>query len=156
MPILIKKAGAYAAPVAIFVKKNGVYAAVQGAFAKVGGAYQSVLGAATIPVPTTLRTIESFNTIADNTNPYARYVYSEVDRTSLIIRNPAANTVSIELGFRNSDNIVNGNSDFSSKITLAPGQEMFSDNDTFQYWVRQNVTPAVANQTHEVERVITL
>ncbi|MFS2007966.1 hypothetical protein ACEN9F_30600 [Duganella sp. CT11-25] len=38
-----KKAGAYAAPVALFTKKTGVYTAVAQACLKIGGAYQSIL-----------------------------------------------------------------------------------------------------------------
>lgn len=106
--------------------------------------------------PATLRTFETFDVNGNNTNTFNRVAVSEVGRTSLIIRSPAGNTAQIALGYRDADNLNNPNPDFSAPILINPGEEMFSDNDQFQYYARQNLASAVAGQYLEVEKVITL
>lgn len=114
------------------------------------------VGAASGGNPTTLATFETFDVNGNNTNTFNRIAVSELGRTSLIIRSPATNTSQIALGFRDADNLNNPNPDFSAPILINPGEEMFSDNDQFQYYARQNLASAVAGQFVEVERVITL
>lgn len=114
------------------------------------------VGAAAGGNPTTLTTFETFDVNGNNTNTFNRVAVSELGRTSLIIRSPASNTSQIALGFRDADNLNNPNPDFSAPILINPGEEMFSDNDQFQYYARQNLASAVAGQFVEVERVITL
>lgn len=91
----------------------------------------------------------------NNTYGFGRVVYSELNR-DLVIRNPATNTVALQLGSRDADNFANGNADYSSPITLNPGEELTSPADTYQYFIRQAVASAVAGQTVEIERTINL
>lgn len=107
-------------------------------------------------VSNTLRTVETFDVNGNNTNTFNRVVISELARSILIIRSPAVNTAQIALGYRDADNLNNPNPDYTSPILLNPGEELFSDNDQFQYFARQNAATAVGGQYVEVERVITL
>ena len=106
--------------------------------------------------PATLRTFETFDVNGNNTNTFNRVAVAELGRASLIIRSPSSNSAQIALGYRDADNLNNPNPDFSAPILINPGEEMFSDNDQFQYYARQNLASAVAGQYLEVEKVITL
>lgn len=106
--------------------------------------------------PAVMRSVETWSVNGNNTNTYTRVAVSELGRTSLIIRSPATNTAVIALGYVDADNLNNPNPSFSNPILLNPGEEMFSDNDQFQYYARQNSATAVAGQFVEVEKVITL
>lgn len=119
-------------------------------------AASNVVTPAAVVTPEPLRIRETFPANGNNTYLFARIIYSELNRAELIIRNPLTNTAQLALGFRDADNLNNPNPDFSAPILLDPGQEMRSDNDQFQYWVRQNSATAVPGQTVETERTITL
>jgi len=108
---------------------------------------------ATPAVEHSFKCISSMTVITDLPHQYpTRVVYAESKRKKLTFKNPASNTVSLELGFKKADNVLDPNASWTGSITIAPGQEAVIFFDDAQWWVRQAQTGIVAGQTLIIER----
>jgi len=79
-----------------------------------------------------------------------RLACAEKNRKRIVFKNPASNTVSIQIGQTQNDNI-NRNGSYTTSYTIAPGEELVCWYDQNQWYARQASATAVANQSLIVE-----
>lgn len=99
------------------------------------------------------KSVSIVTVITDVPHQYpARIIYAEGKRKKTTFKNPATNTVSLELGFKKADNVLDPNATWNGSITIAPGQEVVAFFEDAQWWVRQAQTGITANQKLIIER----
>lgn len=79
-----------------------------------------------------------------------RLACAEKNRKRIVFKNPASNTVSIQIGQTQNDNI-NRNGSYTTSYTIAPGEELVCWYDQNQWYARQASATAVSNQSLTVE-----
>lgn len=83
---------------------------------------------------------------ANSSNNFSpRVAHAEKNRKRVTFKNPATNTVSLQLGLTQNDNM-NGNQSFATSYTITPGEELACWYDENQWYARQTEVTAVANQ----------